>query len=167
MVHPMLDSQRREQSLATLFRAWGLRRVMNLNDLTHERGTYLYLFRMPAIGITIGALGRIHLCAGLYGYVGSASGGTASLARRLARHRRKTKPRHWHIDYVTARPSVTPVSAFVSTGEALPEIALAHRCAEHFSVMAPFGNSDLRDKTPGHLFLLHEETRGIGCCSNS
>jgi len=32
--------------------------------------------------------------------------------------------------------------------------SLARFCAERFPVIAGFGNSDKRGKTPGHLFLL-------------
>jgi len=46
--------------------------------------------------IRIGRLGRFDFPAGRYVYVGSAQ---RNLAARLARHGRRWKTLHWHIDY--------------------------------------------------------------------
>jgi Uri superfamily endonuclease len=52
-----------------------------------------------------GSLGRARLRKGRYVYTGSAMGsGASSLERRLQRHSARSKPIHWHIDYLTCRP---------------------------------------------------------------
>jgi len=47
--------------------------------------------------ITIGKLGLFQFPAGYYVYTGSAMNG---LEARIARHQRKEKKLHWHIDYL-------------------------------------------------------------------
>ncbi|MEE8332606.1 MAG: DUF123 domain-containing protein, partial [Alphaproteobacteria bacterium] len=50
----------------------------------------------------IGALGRVDLPPGAYLYLGSARG-PGGLRARLARHARRGKRLHWHVDRLTAR----------------------------------------------------------------
>ncbi|MBN2551711.1 MAG: GIY-YIG nuclease family protein [Spirochaetales bacterium] len=47
-----------------------------------------------------GALGELQLEAGWYVYVGS---GKRNLSARIARHHRRSKKMHWHIDYLLER----------------------------------------------------------------
>ena len=47
----------------------------------------------------MGKLGRFDFPAGLYVYCGSAQG---NLPARIARHRRRRKRLHWHVDYLLA-----------------------------------------------------------------
>lgn len=143
--------------LARTLHAWGLTRVTGIEKLAGQRGSYLFLLRVPDVSIKVGSAGTVCFSAGLYGYVGSANGRSVTLAHRLARHWRRKKAHRWHIDYVTCHAEVTPVAAYVSMGSVLPEERLARLCAERFPVIAGFGNSDLRGKTPGHLFLLQPE----------
>ncbi|MBI4402317.1 MAG: DUF123 domain-containing protein [Nitrospirae bacterium] len=142
-------------SLAKMFRAWGLSRANRIEELADWQGNYLLLLMIPAASITVGALGPVRFSAGLYGYVGSACGHSVTLAHRLTRHLRREKACRWHIDFVTSHAGVAPVAAYVSVSSSLSEERLARLCAERFPVIARFGNSDLRAKTPGHLFLLH------------
>jgi Uri superfamily endonuclease len=66
------------------------------------KGTYLLLIRLEDdTEIAIGRLGRYAFGAGWYAYAGSALG-PGGLAARLARHQRKEKSLHWHIDYLLA-----------------------------------------------------------------
>jgi Uri superfamily endonuclease len=118
------------------------------------QGVYLLVLIVPEETIRIGALGRLPFASGLYGYVGSARGRSATLGHRLARHLRLDKARRWHVDYLTCHPRVQPVAAFVSEGDKLTERRLARLCAAKFPAIPRFGNSDQRGKTPGHLFLL-------------
>ena len=142
------------RSLATLFRRWGLAAVTDPHTLKGQQGHYLLLLRMPAVKITIGALGPLRLDAGLYGYVGSARGRSVTLGHRLARHLRRRKVRRWHIDYLTTAPTVTVLGGYWTADPTLTEAGLALRCAERFPVIRQFGNADVRGGAPGHLFLL-------------
>ena len=141
------------------FKSWGLRPVGGLDALTSRRGCYLLLLRIPAARIRIGALGSLAFREGVYAYVGSAQGRTMTLAHRLGRHLTRVKRLRWHIDYLTSHPVVEPVGAYVSTGPRFTERRLACLCAQRFPVVPRFGNSDLRGKTPGHLFLLRPTGR--------
>ncbi len=67
-----------------------------------KSGTYvLILESMNRQEVKVGKLGVMRMRPGFYFYVGSALG-PGGLKARLAHHARKSKSRHWHIDYVTA-----------------------------------------------------------------
>jgi len=55
------------------------------------------------ISLQIGALGVCNFPKGDYVYTGSAM---RNLTQRVARHRRKNKKLHWHIDYLLTHPEV-------------------------------------------------------------
>jgi Uri superfamily endonuclease len=66
-------------------------------------GTYVLLIHLPCEArITVGRLGTFPLVRGWYLYAGSALG-RGGLRARLARHRRRAKRLHWHIDYLLLR----------------------------------------------------------------
>jgi Uri superfamily endonuclease len=72
------------------------------------KGTYTLLLTCDKpLRLRVGRIGQTLLKKGHYLYTGSALGiGGASLERRVARHRRRTKPRKWHVDYLTVRPEI-------------------------------------------------------------
>ncbi len=148
------DPDRIPPSLARLFRQWGMAAVADPHELMDQRGTYVLLLNVPVRRIRIGALGPVPFAPGLYGYVGSAGGRSVTLGHRLARHGRRRKVRRWHIDYLTSARTVTIVKAYWTSEATMTETRLAIRCAERFSVIPRFGNSDLRGGTPGHLFFI-------------
>lgn len=62
------------------------------------RGVYCLVIRLSkSINPIIGALGKIRFSRGCYVYVGSAQN---SVEKRVARHMKKIKKEHWHIDYL-------------------------------------------------------------------
>lgn len=72
-----------------------------------EAGVYHLVLRLsrPA-RVRVGRLGVFALPAGYYVYTGSAMNG---LRARIARHRRKRKKLHWHIDYLLRRAEIVKV----------------------------------------------------------
>ena len=69
-----------------------------LEHEVEDRGAYLLILRLRRKRVVaVGKLGRIRFAPGYYVYVGSAM---ANLSARLARHGRKRKQLHWHIDYL-------------------------------------------------------------------
>jgi sugar fermentation stimulation protein A len=113
-----------------------------------DRGSYLLVVelnrrtRLRPGGLPAGVFPR-----GYYVYVGSAM---ANLSQRLARHRRRDKNPHWHIDYLTAKADrIIPLP--VRSSRRL-ECAIA---VAFSSVLAPgptgFGSSDC--SCPTHLFF--------------
>lgn len=73
----------------------------------HDCGDYLVIMEMEEEKtLSIGSKGLMTFPKGWYVYVGSAK---KNLAARLARHQRKRKKMHWHIDYLRQHCNVTAV----------------------------------------------------------
>ncbi len=108
-----------------------------------DAGVYHLIIRLPrAARVRVGRLGLFTFPAGWYVYTGSAMNG---LRARIARHRRRRKKLHWHIDYLLRRAEIVEVI----------EVPTRRRveCARHRHVLrlpgaqvpAPgFGSSDCR-----------------------
>lgn len=112
-----------------------------------DGGAYVLVLHLPeAREIEVGRLGTLVFREGYYVYVGSA---VRYLAARMARHRRRRKTLHWHIDWL--REHAAFVAALpVRTGEDL-ECALAEALAPLAAWRVPgFGSSDCA--CPSHLF---------------
>ncbi|MEE8421341.1 MAG: GIY-YIG nuclease family protein [Dehalococcoidia bacterium] len=116
-----------------------------------RRGAYILLLRLARDEeIEVGRLGVVRFRRGEYGYVGSALGG---LDARIARHLRAEKKRHWHIDYVLERASVTGVLEF--EGATRIECRLSDALAGSGASTTPvqrFGSSDCRCLSHLHYF---------------
>ncbi len=64
----------------------------------NNKGSYLLVLENPENRtVTVGKLGDVHFKQGWYVYAGSAMQG---LDARIKRHRKKSKKRFWHIDYI-------------------------------------------------------------------
>jgi Uri superfamily endonuclease len=119
-------------------------------------GTYILVIALDHDArITIGRLGKYDLREGYYLYVGSALNG---LSNRLARHLRREKRLHWHIDYLLQVASVCEV--WYSAGPQRRECAWAEALERSGDVepsVAGFGSSDCRCRS--HLFYSGERPR--------
>jgi len=105
--------------------------------------------REPA-RVRVGRLGRFGFPAGYYVYTGSAMGGLES---RLARHRRRRKKLHWHIDYLLRRAEVVDSVARATRCDVECEWNRRVLSLPGARVVAPgFGASDCRCST--HLVWL-------------
>jgi len=102
--------------------------------------------------------GWIKLGKGYYAYTGSALGsGAVSLRRRVARHFRERKKKHWHIDYLLANKTarITAVVAASSNENKECEIANSIRNIEGAIVpILGFGASDCKRNCRSHLVYL-------------
>jgi len=87
--------------------------------------------------------------AGIYVYVGSAMG---DLSARVARHLRKNKRKHWHIDYLLEHAKVLSVVMLPSERRLEEEISSA--LSKKFDGPEGFGSSDLKVKT--NLYKLND-----------
>ena len=102
--------------------------------------------------IAVGKLGSFALPAGYYLYVGSAQG-TGGLSARLARHRRRDKKLHWHIDYLLEHAQLVEVWSAASTDKLECLWAQAARELPDSQIPVPgFGASDCY--CPSHLIYL-------------
>jgi sugar fermentation stimulation protein A len=116
-----------------------------------DSGVYIAFFRLRRPQrILVGKLGAFFFASGLYLYVGSAQ---RNLSARIDRHARKSKPRRWHIDYLSAKADMLGVITIDGPRET--ECAVAKKLAEMFELAVPgFGASDCR--CGGHLFYTPE-----------
>jgi len=111
------------------------------------KGSYVLLIRLPeAQIISPGSLPEINFRCGYYAYVGSALGGLES---RLNRHLHQNKKRHWHIDYLLPKASITEV--VIGETENRVECAVARALSSQFGAIPDFGSSDCH--CPSHLFF--------------
>jgi len=125
---------------------WG---TGELAQIPRESGAYLLLVGLAGPrSVALGGRGELELDGGWYAYGGSAKG-PGGLRARVARHFRRGKPRHWHIDQLTD-------DAYAIAALAVPggkECALVRRLAASgaFATALPgFGSSDCRS-CEGHL----------------
>ena len=94
--------------------------------------------------------GRVFsLKKGVYCYCGSAMG---SLEKRVLRHLKREKKRHWHLDFITTDSRFEPVEVWVFREKEF-ECRLA-KSLEGNEPVAGFGATDCRCKS--HLFRLKD-----------
>jgi sugar fermentation stimulation protein A len=99
--------------------------------------------------VRVGSLGEVRFPRGTYIYAGSA---LTSLEARVARHFRRGKKVHWHIDRLTAR--ATPLEALLLRSQEDLECLLNEMVSrlDGARPLAPgFGCSDCRCATHLHL----------------
>jgi len=128
-------------------------------DLMPTRGNYTLIIHLKAPSrVRTSKHGWIRLGKGYYAYTGSAFGtGALSLRRRVARHLRKRKKKHWHIDYFLSKrtASITAVVAASSSENKECEITNSIRNIEGALVpVAGFGASDCKRNCGSHLIHL-------------
>ncbi len=106
-------------------------------------------------------LGCFDLKKGYYAYTGSALGdGAVGLRRRVARHLRKRKIKHWHIDFLLSSKSanITTIVAAETAVNKECQINDLIRKIEGASVpIVGFGASDCKHHCESHLVYFGEE----------
>ena len=117
------------------------------------KGSYVLLIQLPKEEtITIGSLKTLHFPRGYYAYVGSAMGGFKA---RISRHLKSNKKRHWHIDYLLDKASITGIILGETT--ARTECTIAQALSRQFDSVPGFGCSDCRCHS--HLFFSANESQ--------
>lgn len=127
-----------------------------LNREVTDRGSYLLMLRLDqSEKITVKRLGELSFSAGWYIYVGSAM---RNLTQRIARHQRKRKRFHWHIDFLRDRASKVTALPIRSSLRLECKIAesLSHLLQTH---SRGFGSSDCN--CPTHLYFSPEDPLGL------
>jgi sugar fermentation stimulation protein A len=120
-----------------------------------DAGVYVVVFRLArARRLRVGLLGPLAFPAGYYFYAGSAQ---RNLAARIARHGRRRKPKHWHIDYLSAHAPM--VAALAGAGPKAAECRLANALGRLCTpLLDGFGCSDCACRT--HLFWRPPDGQG-------
>jgi len=132
--------------------------VLKLDGMP-AKGNYTLIIHLKAPSrLCTPRQGWIKLGDGYYAYTGSALGtGAVSLRRRVARHFRKRKKKHWHIDYLLANETarITAVVAASSSENKECEITDFIRNIEGATIpVMGFGASDCKRKCGSHLIHL-------------
>ena len=119
---------------------------------SHDRGSYIVVLRLPRDRrIAVGSLGEVRLRKGWYLYIGSAMQG---LTRRIARHQRLTKRKHWHIDHLREHAAFVAAIPIRSSADQECGIAAALRDRADWQVPG-FGCSDC--SCASHLFGMQQD----------
>ena len=100
------------------------------------------------VTVTIGSKGDMHFTSGYYIYVGSAK---ANLEKRIERHKRKRKQKHWHLDYLRSVSTVVAALPIRSSSDLECELAKAMKAISVDEVKG-FGCSDCH--CTSHLFKM-------------
>jgi len=118
-------------------------------------GTYVLILHVGrAKALAIGALGKLKLVPGYYGYVGSAFG-PGGLRARLTHHLKGTSRPHWHIDYLRRQVKIAEIWFSSATARQEHAWARAFQATPGVVIAAPrFGASDCQ--CASHLFSFAE-----------
>ncbi len=116
-----------------------------------DAGVYqLWIQLTHDVRATVGRLGRFRFPVGLYVYTGRASRG---LRARVRRHFGGAARRHWHIDYLLAKPQVAVVGVALASLDADEECLMNQAVSLTGECVAPgFGASDCRAGCATHLW---------------
>ncbi len=114
-----------------------------------SKGTYLLFLKVEKDTVVKSKSKEWYIEAGLYVYVGSALN---NLEKRIERHLRKEKKKHWHIDFLVEKAQVIKVLKIISE-ERLEERISKYFC-QLYQVVSKFGSTDL--KTCGNLFKIED-----------
>jgi len=106
-------------------------------------------------------LGCFTLRKGYYAYTGSALGDRAtSLRRRVARHLKKEKVMHWHIDFLLTNKNATVATVVAAESSVNRECQINNLIKNIEGATVPvvgFGASDCKQKCRSHLIFLGEK----------
>lgn len=132
--------------------------LRTLNRLRGTSGLYALILTLRRHGcFHVGALGNVFFPKGSYVYVGSAQNG---VGQRILRHLRRKKPMFWHIDYLTAKSTVSIPSAIFATSTIGGECIIARRLGSNSNYtrfINRFGSSDCAS-CPSHLLYFGDMT---------
>ena len=117
------------------------------------KGSYILLIELATNkDIFVGKLGNVYFPKATYAYVGSAMNG---LGARLARHLRRGKKLHWHIDYLLKEAEVDEI--ILCQGNDRVECSLAQALTGELQSVPGFGSSDCKCRS--HLYFASEKHR--------
>lgn len=126
------------------------------------KGVYTLIIRnRQDQSLQIGKLGKFLFPKGVYAYIGSALGRSAtSLEYRLPRHLSKTKSIFWHIDFFLIAESVEILTIFYAVTSEKKECQLASAISQIKNaqiIIDRFGSSDCTCKSHLSYFSMRED----------
>lgn len=128
-------------------------------DKLPDRGSYTLIIRVTTpTRVKMRKFGVLKVSEGYYAYTGSALGlGAASLRRRVARHFKKRKKKHWHIDHLLAKRAVCITAVVAALSNEDNECQIANLIGDIEGAATPimgFGASDCKHTCKSHLTYL-------------
>jgi len=106
-------------------------------------------------------LGCFSFQRGHYAYTGSALGlGATSLRKRVARHLRNKKAKHWHIDFLLANRNARVIAVVMAESSISKECQINNLIRNIEGATVPvvgFGASDCKQNCKSHLLYYGEE----------
>jgi len=125
-----------------------------LLDVSERKGSYCVVFSINSLSFETKGGRPFFLEKGVYVYVGSAFG-TGGLKRRVLRHLKREKRKHWHFDFITTHPSFKPFEVWLFEGKKV-ECELASFIGKVTEPVEGFGSTDCG--CPSHLFRVEDLT---------
>lgn len=133
-----------------------------LNSLP-SRGNYTLIIFWNSPTRTKVAKHTWRFLKGYYAYTGSAVGrNSSSLRQRVARHLRKRKKQHWHIDYFLASRKARVTAIIAAAGDANKECEITRELQRIEGATVPvagFGASDCQRNCKSHLVYLKDSAK--------
>jgi len=112
---------------------------------------------MNDANVNVGKLGCLNFKKGWYVYVGSAMN---SLEKRIERHKRKEKKKHWHIDYITMHETFKIIDVYCKISEKKEECKIAKEVKSVCDgFVKNFGCSDCDCES--HLFYFESKEKMV------
>ena len=131
--------------------------------LDARKGAYLLLVEL-AKPLSLTQRGKpVSLAAGTYAYCGSANG-PGGIAARVARHMRKDKKAHWHVDALTVAAREFAPDLFIITGPGTTlggAVAQSLITAEWRGMASKADFRELQDEQPLLVSMGMAEQRGM------
>ena len=129
---------------------------LTLPETLPIKGVYTLIILLNSkIKFKMRKFGCLNLQRGYYAYTGSAMGnGAASLRNRVARHFRKGKTKHWHIDFFLANKNARIVAIVAADSDVKRECEINDCIKKIEGTTVPirgFGASDCRHNCRSHL----------------
>ncbi|MEO2068654.1 MAG: GIY-YIG nuclease family protein [Desulfurobacteriaceae bacterium] len=118
----------------------------------NTKGTYCLVFSIDDVSLKVRSGKKFFLKKGTYLYVGSAFG-SGGLKKRIQRHLKKDKKKHWHFDFVSAQDSFKALEVWIVENKRL-ECLLADFISKTEEPVFGFGSSDC--KCLSHLFRVSD-----------
>jgi Uri superfamily endonuclease len=104
--------------------------------------------------LMVGKRRQYHFQRGNYVYIGSALN---NLEKRLARHLKKNKKKHWHIDYLLEYANIVDVITFTTTQKIECQVARLIAALPNSKAIPQFGCSDCT--CISHLYYLGSQPK--------
>jgi len=126
------------------------------------KGTYTLVIRLDKETlIDVKKCGIFIFQRGYYAYTGSALGyGASNLRNRVARHLKRRKAQHWHLDFLVANKNAT-VIAVVAVGRSVNEECKANDAIKNVegatTPVVGFGASDCKHDCGSHLLYFGDK----------